>query len=77
MSDACGQYRSASSNVDAPKTTVSISAQMLADMHMGHGSQVLYRMHPRSDSDRSFFVASRMALISAWFVGSRASMTVS
>src|SRR5256712_7874033 len=53
-----------------PKTTRSTRARTAAPMHIAHGSIVTYRVPPTSRQVRSCADASRIAISSAWAVGS-------
>src|SRR5512140_2990699 len=48
----------------------------MAERHMGQGSQVVYITHPVRSMVPSAFAAARMALTSAWAVGSVVGHTV-
>ncbi len=77
------RYRAQSSNpaffasdLVAPNTILAIRAQKAALKHIGHGSQLLYRMQPSRRYVPNRFAAWRMAITSAWAVGSPACTTM-
>src|ERR1700691_1916685 len=59
----------------APYTTRSSLAHRALAIHMGHGSQVEYRVYPASNGPWSFLPARRTARNSAWEEASRSRAT--